>query len=175
MKGVLVGFSFLSTSQQPEFFGTRSSSLTTKDVFQPHCVYSCLNGHQSVYSCRFLFDILVPIVLTTFQQNSPGQTGITQSHDSASQQFLHIIYTHWGKTPQFIQKFTFGKSHFSQNSHLQNLTFHKINIYKISFFTKFTFSKPHFSQSSHFSNIRLLVIFGQNVGFCPSVSLKRSY
>ena len=29
--------------------------------------------------------------------------------------------THWGKNPQFIQKITFSKPHFSQNSHFQNL------------------------------------------------------
>ena len=38
----------------------------------------------------------------------------------------------------------------SKNSHFENLTFHKIHIFKISCFTKFTFSKSHFSQNSHF-------------------------
>ena len=32
----------------------------------------------------------------------------------------------------------------SKNSHFENLTIHKIRIFKISFFTKFTFSKFHF-------------------------------
>ena len=35
-------------------------------------------------------------------------------------------------------------------AHLENLTFHEIHIWKISFFTKFTFSKSDFSQNSHF-------------------------
>ena len=57
----------------------------------------------------------------------------------------------------FLTKFTILKSHFSQNSHFQNLIFHKIHNFKISFFTKFTFSKYHFRQKitnskSHFSN-----------------------
>ena len=38
-------------------------------------------------------------------------------------------------------KFTFSKSHLSQNSHSQSLIFHKIHILKVSFFTKLTFSK----------------------------------
>ena len=57
---------------------------------------------------------------------------------------------HWGKNPQFIQKFSFGKSHFWtkftfskshfwQNSHFQNHIFHKIHNFKASFSTKFTF------------------------------------
>ena len=41
-------------------------------------------------------------------------------------------------------KFTFLKSHFSQNSHFQSLIFHKIHNFKISFFTKFTFWNSHF-------------------------------
>ena len=57
-------------------------------------------------------------------------------------------------------KFTFSKSHYSQNSHFQNIIFHKIHSFKISFFIKFTFSKSHFSQKSHFSNIKLFVISG---------------
>ena len=38
----------------------------------------------------------------------------------------------------------------SKNSQSQNLIFHKINDFKVSFFTKFTISKSHFSQNSHF-------------------------
>ena len=37
--------------------------------------------------------------------------------------------------------------------HLENLTFHEIDILKISFFPKFTFSKSHFSQNSHFQSL----------------------
>ena len=72
-------------------------------------------------------------------------------------------------------KFTFGKTHFSQNSHFENhnlhkihvseeLTFLKIHIYEISIFrkfrylkitsfTRFTFWKAQFSHNSHFWNI----------------------
>ena len=31
---------------------------------------------------------------------------------------------HWGKNPELIQKFTFWKYHFSQNSLFQDLIFH---------------------------------------------------
>ena len=48
---------------------------------------------------------------------------------------------HWGKNPQFIQKFTFWKYLFSQNSHFQSRIFHKIHI-----------SKSHFSQNSQFQS-----------------------
>ena len=60
--------------------------------------------------------------------------------------------THWGKSPQFIQKFTLWKSQFVQNSHPKNDIFHKIHNFKIIFFTKFTFSKSQFSQNSHSEN-----------------------
>ena len=43
--------------------------------------------------------------------------------------------------------------------------------FTISFFTKFTISQFHFFTKFTFSNIKFLVIFGQNVGFCPSVEL----
>ena len=78
-------------------------------------------------------------------------------------------YTHWGKNPQFIQKFTFSKYYCSQNSHFQNLIFHKIHYFKGSFFTQFTFSNSHFPQYSHFSNIKFLVISGLKNDFGPSV------
>ena len=61
--------------------------------------------------------------------------------------------THLCKNPQFVQKFTFWNSHFSQNSHFQNLIFHKIHIFKVQFFTKFTISKSNFSQNSHFQSL----------------------
>ena len=48
----------------------------------------------------------------------------------------------------------------SKNSLYDNLTFHKIHIFKISYFTKFTISKSNFSQNSHFSDIKFLVISG---------------
>ena len=78
--------------------------------------------------------------------------------------FYGASSTHWGRNPQFIQKLSFWKSHFWQNSHFQNHIFDKIHNFKISFFTKFTFSKSHsftkftfskshFSQNSHFSYI----------------------
>ena len=50
-------------------------------------------------------------------------------------------------------KFIFGKSHFSQNSHFQNLNFPKNRIKKISFFTKFTFRNSHYSHNSHLENL----------------------
>ena len=53
-------------------------------------------------------------------------------------------------------KFTFLKSHFSQNSHFQYFIFHKIHNFKITFFSKFTISKSHFSHNSHFLNIKFL-------------------
>ena len=61
--------------------------------------------------------------------------------------------THWSKNPQFIQKLPFWKYHFSQNSLFENIIFHKIHLWKISFFTKSTFSNSHFSQNSLFENI----------------------
>ena len=48
----------------------------------------------------------------------------------------------------FLTKFTFRKSHFSQNSHFQTLIFHKINIFKLSFSTKFIFL-DHFFHKIH--------------------------
>ena len=58
--------------------------------------------------------------------------------------------THWGKNPQFVQKFTFWNSHFWQNSHFQNL-----NI--LGFFFNFRYfityhqwnSKPEFIFATH--------------------------
>ena len=60
---------------------------------------------------------------------------------------IHISKSH------FLTKFAFSESHFSQNSHFENLIFHKIHIFKVSFFTKFAISKSHFSQNSHFQNL----------------------
>ena len=57
------------------------------------------------------------------------------------------------KNSQCIQKFTFSKSPFSQNSHFQNLIFHKIHNFEISFSTKFIFLKSHFSQNSQFQSL----------------------
>ena len=48
---------------------------------------------------------------------------------------IHILKT------SFFTKFTFSKSHYSQNSQFQSLICHKIHIFKVSFFTKFTFFK----------------------------------
>ena len=48
-------------------------------------------------------------------------------------QVIAIAIHSWGKNPDL-----------SKNSHLENLTFHKIHIFISSFFTKFTFSKSHF-------------------------------
>ena len=39
-------------------------------------------------------------------------------------------FAHWGKNPQFIQKFTFWNYHFWQNSQFRNLNFHKIHIFE---------------------------------------------
>ena len=55
----------------------------------------------------------------------------------------------------------------SKNSHFQNLIFHKIHIFNISFFTKFTFSKSHFSQNSHYSNIKFQGILDKKLGSAP--------
>ena len=72
----------------------------------------------------------------------------------------------------FFTKFTFWKSHFSQNSQVQNLNFsqksqfqsliiYKIHIFKVSFLTKFTFLKVSFFTKIHiFSSIKFLVISG---------------
>ena len=61
-----------------------------------------------------------------------------------------------GKNPHFIQKFTYWKSQFLQNSHFWNLIFHKIHTSEISIFTKFTcYLKSHFSQNWHFWNIEI--------------------
>ena len=56
-------------------------------------------------------------------------------------------------------KFTFSKSHFWQNSHFQNLIFHKIHISEVSFLTKFTF----------FRHQILVNFWGKKIEFCPSV------
>ena len=48
---------------------------------------------------------------------------------------LSLSFSHWGKNPQFIQKFTISKSYFVQNSHFQSLILNKNHIYKVSFFT----------------------------------------
>ena len=61
--------------------------------------------------------------------------------------------SHWGKNPQFIQKFTFWEYYFSQNSQFQNLIFDKVHNFKVSFFTKFTFWESHLSQNSHFQSL----------------------
>ena len=77
---------------------------------------------------------------------------------------------HWGKNPQFIQKFTFCKSHFHQNSHFQNFIFdkihifnvfifHKIHIFKVLFFKKITFSEPHFLTKIHVSQTSISTEF----------------
>ena len=34
-----------------------------------------------------------------------------------------LVHAHWSKNPQFIQKFTFSKYHFSQNSQFSNINF----------------------------------------------------
>ena len=56
-------------------------------------------------------------------------------------------------------KFFCIKSHFSQNSHFENIIFDKIHIFKVSFFTKFTFWKYHICQNSHFQSL----IFDKNL------------
>ena len=78
---------------------------------------------------------------------------IFKGHKDENQVCRAQTTTHWGKPPQFVQKFTFSKSHFSQNSHFQGLIFQKIHIFKVAFFTKFTILKSHFSQNSHFKSV----------------------
>ena len=65
-----------------------------------------------------------------------------------------LLSTHTGaKNHQFIQKFTFWKSHFSQNSQFQSLIFGKIHNFKVSFLAKFTISKSLFWQNSQFKSL----------------------
>ena len=45
----------------------------------------------------------------------------------------------------------------------KNLTFYKVHIFQISFFTRFTFSKSHFSQNSHFPGLRQWPQWGQTL------------
>ena len=75
----------------------------------------------------------------------------------------------------FFAKFTFLKSHFSQNSHFWNFIFHKIHIFeitfftffKILFFTKFTFPSPN-RRSSFFTPTYKMREWG-----CSSISFLR--
>ena len=55
----------------------------------------------------------------------------------------------------------------SKNSHFENLTFHKIHISKILFFTKFTLQKSHFSQNSHFSKSNSRVFLDKKRAIAP--------
>ena len=64
--------------------------------------------------------------------------------------FWKVAFSRWGKNPYFIQKFTYWRSHFLQNSQLWNLIFHKIHLSEISIFIQFTFQKSQFSQNSPF-------------------------
>ena len=67
--------------------------------------------------------------------------------------------THWGKKPQFIQKFTIWKSHFSQNSHFENLIFHKIHNFKVSLFDKIHIFQSVIFHKIHFFGPLILTKF----------------
>ena len=79
---------------------------------------------------------------------------------------------HWGKNPQFIPNihifktsfftmFTMSKYHFSPNSQFQNVIFHKIHTFKISFFTEIhifqslTFPKIHIFKTLFFTKLAI--------------------
>ena len=68
------------------------------------------------------------------------------------------------KIPIFT-KFTFLKSHFSQNSPFWSLIFHKIHNSEISIFTKFTFLKSQFSKHSLFWNLIFHKIHNSEISF----------
>ena len=65
--------------------------------------------------------------------------------------FLH--FTHWGKSPEFITKFTFWKSHFWQNSHFQSLIFSQNSHFKSIIFDKIHIFQP--SNSREFLDEKL--------------------
>ena len=95
------------------------------------------------------------------ENKKPGNWKYDYANGAAILANWHTCSKHCDKNPHFFQKFTFSKSHFTQNSHFPNIIFHKIHIYKISLFTKFTFSKSHFSKNSHFLKSQ----FSQNSQF----------
>ena len=100
----------------------------------------------------------------------PMFVGATDFLESLYRKSLTIWYTVGQKSSIYpkihnleitiFTKFTFWKSHFSQNSQFQSLIFHKIHNLKITFSKKFAIWKSPFSQNSHFSNIKFLVISG---------------
>ena len=59
----------------------------------------------------------------------------TQEQKSSFYQKNHILKL------SIFPKFTISNFHFWQNSHFQNLIFHKIHVFKISILTKFIFLK----------------------------------
>ena len=76
---------------------------------------------------------------------------------------INQAQTYKGKI-QFLGTHTGAKIlNLSKNSHFENLTFHKIHILKISFFTKFTFFK--------YQNLRNFWI--KNLGFAPAWATSR--
>ena len=81
--------------------------------------------------------------LSNLFDNAPNQKSGSTFHAGVE---IHIL-------SNFVQKFTYCKSQFSQNSPFWNLIFHQIHMSKTSIFTKCTFLKPQFSQNSHFWNL----------------------
>ena len=75
-----------------------------------------------------------------------GKTGDPQVFENLIFHKIHIFKV------AFLTKFTFSKSHFSQNSHCQSLILNKIHNFKDSFFTKFTFFKPQIYFSMNFES-----------------------
>ena len=66
-----------------------------------------------------------------------------------------------------MTKFTF-ETHFSQNSHNENLIFHKIHIFKYSFSSKFTFLEPLFTKKNHiFQTSYSIEFLDKKVIFAP--------
>ena len=74
-----------------------------------------------------------------------------------SRKYTSTVVENWKEKSYFTQKPVIVKSHWdknpSENSPFGNLIYHKIYIFKISFFTKFTLSNSQFWQNSHFHNL----------------------
>ena len=79
-----------------------------------------------------------------FKRIFKGQKRITKGFQSNRVRFFLQIFKH-------IVQHTGAKIHIlSKNSRIENHTFYRIHLSKISIFTKFTFLNSHFSQNSHF-------------------------
>ena len=100
-----------------------------------------IRANQSVSQSKFKMDP---------PPQNPPQDQVESTESKAKVHTLHtggkILILSKNHILKFsiFPKFTILKSHFSQNSHFQNLIFHKINFFKASFFTKFTYFKVSF-------------------------------